>query len=719
MNHHRTTTTLATATATLAVLAIVTAGCTAVDRAGGKAGQAVTTLTFAQANDTTPPAQVQAWADQVEEDSDGSLEIAFQNGYRAGDADVEAHVIDDVEAGKVDLGWVGARALDRAGVDAFQALLVPMLVDSQDLQESVFDAGIPEEMLPAVDEAGVHGVAVLPGPMRKLLGIDHPFLEPGDFEGQVIGMQDSVQTEEVFATLGATTQPLPSGADISGVDGYEQQLMSIYGNGYDQSAGFVTANLNFWPRPIVVIANQDAYDALTEAQRPALDQAGEEVTSAALDASRAEDQEGTAGLCRTDMEFPVASPGQLDALAHELLPVYQRVREDATSSQWLRQILQLKDELGLTPDSVSCSTPDDQTGAAPLPDGKYQATLTAADVAAGCRPGEPGADNLLGRAQVDRTLELDVHGSTIVQTEYPMGKPELREPGWHGTYRTFRDTFELVEDGGVPLSSSFDFDGRRLLLTDMKTDFCDARVVWTEHPWVLVGGEADVDPVAGNYRATIDWPHTDVKDECKPSAPEGDRASVYLLHLEDGAVSQDVLVGGTGTPVNGYRGTYRVFRDKIQISDGIPLTASFTVDDESLVLTSMTGGQCGDAAVWTSSPWERVTADSEDSLTGTWTTQLTAADWDAAGIDGPTGQFTVTFDDGVVTVIDPDGSMGYRASYDTFRGRLVTSGGPDELRASYRVDDDRLELSDVSVAGLGEPNPYVVVWESQPYERQR
>jgi TRAP-type C4-dicarboxylate transport system substrate-binding protein len=592
MNTTRTTrNTIVMATAALATLTTITAGCTAVDRAGGTAGQHVTTLHFAQENDGPPAEQLQAWADQVEKDSEGSLKVSFDNGYRLGDPHVEAAVIDDVKAGKVDLGWVGARAFDDVGVTTFQALLAPMLVDSQDLQAAVFEKGIPQEMLAGVDDAGVHGVAVLPGPMRKVLGVDHPFLEPADFKGETIGIQESALTTETFATLGAVTRALPSGADISGVDGYEQQLSSIYGNGYDATAGYVTANLDLWPRPLVVIVNQDTYDSLTAAQRQVLDKAAGKVMGQALDVARTDDASGMDGLCRTSMDFPEASQNQLDALTHALAPVYKRILHDATSAPWFKRILALKQQVGAAPDTMRCA---------------------------------------------------------------------------------------------------------------------------------VRGDKPVTDRVAGDYRATIDWPHVDVPQECKPGSPEGDRTSVYVLHLTDGDVSMDVQPGGTGDPVTAYRGSYRVFRDQLELSDGVPLTAHFTVDQNALVLTSMTGGSCGDAAVWTSSPWVRepTGAASVDALDGTWVTELTASDWQQAGLPGPAGQFTLTFDHGIVTVTDPDGGMGFRAQYDTFRDRLVTKGGPDVLRVTYRVDGDALELSDLDVAGSDEPNPYTVVWTTHPFERQ-
>ena len=53
------------------------------------------------------------------------------------------------------MAWVGARAFDRLGIAAFQPLLAPLLVDSHDLQDAVFHAGIPQRMLPAVDTAEI------------------------------------------------------------------------------------------------------------------------------------------------------------------------------------------------------------------------------------------------------------------------------------------------------------------------------------------------------------------------------------------------------------------------------------------------------------------------------------------------------------------------------------------------------------------------------------
>ena len=160
------------------------------DRAGGSGIAEPVVLTMAQGNHE-PPDQLVSWAEEVSSRSDGALQIEFANLWREGETDAEIGTIADVHGGEVDLAWVGARAFDRVGLLSFQPLLAPLLVDSHDLQEAVFEAGIPAEMLAGLDELDLAGIGVLPGPMRKVLGVTHPFVTPADFEGQVVGIGTS------------------------------------------------------------------------------------------------------------------------------------------------------------------------------------------------------------------------------------------------------------------------------------------------------------------------------------------------------------------------------------------------------------------------------------------------------------------------------------------------------------------------------------------------
>jgi hypothetical protein len=84
------------------------------------------------------------------------------------------------------------------------------------------------------------------------------------------------------------------------------------------------------------------------------------------------------------------------------------------------------------------------------------------------------------------TLQLVVNGDRLVQTQFPAGHPEASEVGWTGTYRAYRETFELIEAGHKGLPLTWSWDGKQLQLTDWPLDGCDNEVVWTSHPWVKV-----------------------------------------------------------------------------------------------------------------------------------------------------------------------------------------------------------------------------------------
>ncbi|MGH1563880.1 TRAP transporter substrate-binding protein [Mumia sp. DW29H23] len=473
------------AAAALLALTALSACSGAVDRAGGSAGDDVTTLTFAQPNDGDPPPQLQAWADQVDRLTDGTVKIAFENGWRVGEVEYEAGTLEDVQAGDVDLAWVGARVFDRVGVTSFQALLAPLLVDSHDLQRAVFEDGIPEEMLSGVQEIDLTGIGVLPGPMRKLLGIDGAYVRPQDFSGKVVGLQDSALAEVTFRTLGATARAVPTSASLDGLDAYEQQLDSITGNGYQDDAAAVTGDLNLWPRPLVIVAGAAVADRLDASELEALREASRLAATDALVGSAKADQESAELVCDTDLTVAASGEAGLAALAERLEPVYTTLREDETTAGYLERIEALKETTGAGPDVASCDDDTDPAGA--VPNGTYQGTVTPADVEKHCGPDYP-PDAPLGSVPPDGvTLELHVDGERVVQSEFPAGEPQKKAVGWTGTYRAYRDTLELLETGTTePFAVTWALDGKRLQLSDWPFPGCDGVIVWTAHDWTRV-----------------------------------------------------------------------------------------------------------------------------------------------------------------------------------------------------------------------------------------
>lgn len=466
------------ATAAVAVMITVAAGCggkTAADSAVGN-GSESKVLKFAQPNEGDPPAQLAAWAKTVEQRSGGKVRIEFSPGWRLGETSYEKGTIEDVKAGKVDGAWVGARAVDTVGVNSFQALLAPLLVDSHDLQSKVFAAGLPEHMMAGLDKVDLVGIGVLPGPMRKILGVSKPYLAPGDFKGATIGIQASGVATKTFQALGATVREMPSGASLDGIDGYEQQLSSIAGNHYAETAKYVTGNLNFWPRPLVLFTSHKIADSLLPTQLSLLRDAAKSALPEALDASRTEDERGARPVCAAGMKLPAASKENLAALRTALDPVYRDLKADAETASAIAKIEKLKTEVN-TPDTATCGNGNQAKSNTALA-GEYQWTLTRKDALTYGTDGDKEPGELEANYPTTFTIKLKDGRWTQSQTAPDSGIDT-------GTYEVSGDRIVFDWDTGPKISFTYSANSQGdLTLQPIQPMEAGDAFVWSTKSWV-------------------------------------------------------------------------------------------------------------------------------------------------------------------------------------------------------------------------------------------
>jgi TRAP-type C4-dicarboxylate transport system substrate-binding protein len=581
----------------LLALLIALSACdsTGTDRAGGTTPpDEVRVIEMASPNDGPAPVQVNLWVEEVERASGGTIDIEIVNAWRLGQTDYEQATVNDVVDGEVDMAWVGVRAMDRLGELTFQGLVAPLLVDSHALQAEVFESGIPDHMLARLELDGITGLAVLPGPMRKLLGATKPYVNPSDFVGEAIGIQASEVADETLTALGATPTPLPSSASIEGVDGYEQQLGSILGNRYFETAGYITSNINLWPRPMVVIIGADVFASLNQQQQDVLTGAGVTVRDEALQASVEEDRIPVEALCDRGIQFATASEADLDLLTASLDPVYVDLGGDGAVAADIEAIGRLKAGLGQPADAATCAEQ------APLevmvPDGTYEMTLTGAEAAAGCVPIEAGFEENLFVMTLDNGV-LDQH------VEYG-GRGGTVDTGWNGTYEVFDDRIELTDSLGT-LTARWEFDGEQLVLSEMTGGACDDVTVWTTHPWVLTTPEGSIP--RGRFVTTItaeDWAAEGLAEvagaDFEPTTGE--------FAMEITADNWTVFDPPSG--LVGFDGTYQVFGDRVEVTGGEDtFTARWSVEGETLILSDVVLN--GDpepspySVVGASHPWTR------------------------------------------------------------------------------------------------------------------
>jgi TRAP-type C4-dicarboxylate transport system substrate-binding protein len=364
------------AAALVVAILLVAPGCSGGTKAGGRGATHAIVLTMASQIAGGQPNQLARFASEVARRSGGTVRIDFKADWRAGDPHQELDTIRDVKAGRVDLGWVGARAWDWVGVSNFDPLVAPLLIDSYPLERAVFARGIPQRMLQGVGRAGVVGIGVLPGPMRKLLGVRHAFRFAADFRGETIGAQGLV-AGEMFLALGARPRQMFAQEMLGTLDAVESQMSAILGNGYDKSARYLSANLNLWPRPLVIFASRKVFGSLSAKQRDALRAGAAAAVSEALAASQKEDAGAVRALCARGMlAFVDLTSAQLGNLRRAVAPVYRRLERHAAARQAIREIEALKPAFAPVP-AIHCgpASTSRATTATPI-DGSWRMTVS-------------------------------------------------------------------------------------------------------------------------------------------------------------------------------------------------------------------------------------------------------------------------------------------------------------------------------------------------------
>ncbi len=475
----------------LAMIAVAACGEAGSDKAGGERTAAPTVLTMANGNGDSR--ELEPFAAAVARLSGGTLRISFQNGAHGGTRDFERRVIAGVKAGTTALGSVGTRALDDVGVAAFDALHAPLLIDSYKLQDRVLKSRVASEMLAGLEPAGVVGLGILPGPLRKPLGVTR-LVRPQDFSGRTIAFQRSQVAEQTLRALGARGAQLAASASVESYDGVEQQIESIAGNRYDRTATFLTANVNLWPRPLVIVMNPEALDALTVAQQSALRRAARAAGAATLAVNRAGEQEGIGALCRRGATFLTATEADLGALRRAVRPVYDRLERDAQTKAAIVQIRAMGSAAASPPEAPACSASDRRQPAAsakasPI-DGVYRSDITLGQLRR--TPGYDSGENHPGN--VGR-FKMELREGRFRITGSSDGVDQ------EGTFSLKGDVlrFQWNEEGAF----SYRWSLYRGALTLRKTG--EGPTFFAVHPWRRIDDTTSVGrrtPLDGVYRVT-------------------------------------------------------------------------------------------------------------------------------------------------------------------------------------------------------------------------
>ncbi len=345
-------------------------------------GDATTTMKASLATVIDNGIDEQDFADTLRSVSGGSLDVTVTPNWRQGDLNSETDLIKDVAAGKTELGISGIRAFDTVGVDSFEGLEAPFLIDSYNLEASALSSDWGQKLLDGTRAAGVVSLDYVQGPLRLPLGLTRNLVQVTDYLGARIGIRPSHVSEMTIRALGAT--PV-AWATTSGLDGIEMDPYGVAGNKYDVGAKSLTGNAVFWARPSVIFANAKWFDSLSATQQAQLRSAAAGVDQRSATRVQAQERDGLGLLCSRGFSVTPAPIQALDDLRTRTQPVIAELEKDPAVKATIDALNALRTTSG-SPDVAgpcpqAAASPSLSTGVTPL-DGKWKTSFTKAELAA-------------------------------------------------------------------------------------------------------------------------------------------------------------------------------------------------------------------------------------------------------------------------------------------------------------------------------------------------
>jgi TRAP-type C4-dicarboxylate transport system substrate-binding protein len=414
--------------AALAVAAAVSVAATACsgpgsDKAGGRQeARKPLVLTLAEHDSGWGAAE---FAEAVERSSGGSIVVDTKTNSQMDSIDWERRTVEDVRTGRTELGIVGARVWDTLGVNDFRALLAPLLVHDLELEQRVLESPLASRMLVGVERAGVVGVALLPGPLRRPFGHSRTLVAVSDYAGRTIGVGPGEVEEATLRALGASTRVYMS-LHPSFFAGAVLDPWTISENRYEGKT--LAANVVLWPRAETIVMNRRAFDTLTPAQRRILSEASRAAIGRRLDRIKSSEAEAVRAICTENLaSLATASPEDVEALHEAVRPVYAELERDAETRRLITEIRKLRD--GSHSEPLRCPPPE--TSVASELEGRWQTTPSREELlAAGALPQEV-ANGLSG-------LEIEFEDGRWIARGLDTDRV------WTGTYSVSGDVIQLT-----------------------------------------------------------------------------------------------------------------------------------------------------------------------------------------------------------------------------------------------------------------------------------
>ena len=241
---------------------------------------------------------VEAWAEQVAEETNGRLEIRLLGGGQLGG---ERDYIEGMQLGTIDMAQVSTGPI-ASFVPNFSALSLPYVVTSYAQIESLVTGPVGDYLFSDLEGTGIKGLTWFTNGFRSVFTREVPVTNPEDLAGQKIRVMESPLMVSTLNAMGASATPMAYGelytALQQGVmDGAENAPGNVLNDKFYEVTNYFSATRHFAPPGLVAISDrvfgtlpEDLQEYLVEAalelgeQARALDEQEQERAIAALEA---------------------------------------------------------------------------------------------------------------------------------------------------------------------------------------------------------------------------------------------------------------------------------------------------------------------------------------------------------------------------------------------------------------------------------------------------
>ncbi|MAY71702.1 MAG: C4-dicarboxylate ABC transporter substrate-binding protein [Halomonas sp.] len=267
------------------------------------------------------------FAETLAEQSDGDLTAQLFPNMQLGGA---GENLDQVSSGAIMGTWIGISYLSRT-VPELEALSLPFAFDSREDAFALIDGEVGELLDEKLAEAGFVALGYMELGFRHVTNAERPLESIEDFQDLKIRLQPNQTHLDTFRAIGANPVSMDIkevyGALQQGVlDGQENPYSIIETKRLDEVQPYLSDTGHFYDY-IVVVANRDKFEDLSDDQRATLMASMDEAVAWQRETAAAEDTQARDTLIERGMQFTPISDETRAALREASQSVVDDLRE--------------------------------------------------------------------------------------------------------------------------------------------------------------------------------------------------------------------------------------------------------------------------------------------------------------------------------------------------------------------------------------------------------